>query len=271
MLEIEIKIRNPFTMLLIIGGTVGLVVLAQSFVDGKITGEAMGGSITEQEQVERAETQLYRQRIEQDVLGRREEILRYQLRVLEEGGEEWNESRERLRALLMDQKQSEEAIRLALRQLWEAQGRALIASQKAGELPHLSWPVEPRYGLSARYLDTEYQQQFGIPHRAIDIPVEQESLVRAAADGVVAAVIDNGMGYNYLILEHAGGSTLYGHMLNFLVTEGQYVKRGDPIARSGGMPGTPGAGPLSTGPHVHFEVIADGVHVDPLQYLPNFE
>jgi murein DD-endopeptidase MepM/ murein hydrolase activator NlpD len=107
-----------------------------------------------------------------------------------------------------------------------------------------------------------------MPHRAIDIPAEQSSIVMSSADGVVEDVSDNGMGFNSVTIRHDGFATLYGHVESFLVGAGDTVRKGQAIALSGGRPGTPGAGHLSTGPHLHFEIIKDGVRVDPMEYLP---
>jgi murein DD-endopeptidase MepM/ murein hydrolase activator NlpD len=95
--------------------------------------------------------------------------------------------------------------------------------------------------------------------------------VAAAADGVIAKVSDNGMGFSSLVIRHEGGfATLYGHVSGFLVQEGQHVRAGDPVALSGGQPGTKGAGKMTTGSHLHFEVTKSGIHVDPLTYLPEW-
>ena len=61
---------------------------------------------------------------------------------------------------------------------------------------------------------------------------------------------------------------MYGHISGFLVEERQKVRAGDAVALSGGRPGTKGAGRLTTGAHLHFEVLKDGTQVNPLQYLP---
>ena len=82
-------------------------------------------------------------------------------------------------------------------------------------------------------------------------------------------VSDKGMGFNSLVIKHAGGyATLYGHVSKFLVSEGQTVHAGDPVALSGGTPGTAGAGMMTTGPHLHLAMYKDGEVVDPLPLLP---
>lgn len=133
----------------------------------------------------------------------------------------------------------------------------------------LSWPIVPSLGISAYFRDPSYKAALGVEHNAVDIPAYQRTEVHAAADGVVLKVKGGeGLDYHYLIIGHNGNiMTLYGHMNEILVVEGQRVKRGSIIGLSGGMPGTRGAGWLTTGPHLHFEVFLNGVHVDPMPYL----
>lgn len=131
------------------------------------------------------------------------------------------------------------------------------------------WPVSPSRGISAYYHDESYRLAMGIPHDAIDIRALQGTPIKAVADGVVYKARDNGYGYSYIILAHGGGfMTVYGHVLEIRVEEGEKIIAGQTIGLSGGMPGTKGAGLLTTGPHLHFEVLKGGKHVDPLDYLP---
>lgn len=137
-----------------------------------------------------------------------------------------------------------------------------------GPADALSWPV---FGpVSAGFMNASYKEYFGVEHRGTDIVVPQGTAVRSAADGIVFLARDGGAtGYSYILIGHRGGTaTLYGHVSQILVATGQEVERGEAIALSGGEPGTHGAGPMTTGSHLHFEVVQNGAHVDPLRVLP---
>lgn len=144
-----------------------------------------------------------------------------------------------------------------------------INETQNGEDPVLHWPVSPSRGISAYFHDSSYVKTFGFAHNAIDIRTPQGSAIRAPADGIVYKVKDNGYGYSYLILAHTGGyMTVYGHVSEFDVDEGDEVISGQIVGKSGGMPGSKGAGVVTTGPHLHFEVMKGSIYVDPLFYLP---
>lgn len=101
------------------------------------------------------------------------------------------------------------------------------------------------------------------PHRGIDYGCPEGTPILAAADGFVSSLYDLPKGYGkYIVLTHNIGSysTLYAHLSKFLVREHQQVKQGDPIALSGNTGN-------STGPHLHFEVRNQGIHIDPKTVL----
>jgi len=103
----------------------------------------------------------------------------------------------------------------------------------------LSWPLPVSGRISATFLDEDYKKSIGIDHFAIDIAVPQGTKILAPEDGVVRRVLDAGYGYNFLFIEHSDGiGTGYGHVSQFLVSEGQSVKKGDVVALTGGAPGT---------------------------------
>ncbi len=74
----------------------------------------------------------------------------------------------------------------------------------------------------------------------------------------------NSGGYgNHVVVNHGFGyETLYGHMVRIKARRGQRVKRGEII----GWVGNTGK---STGPHLHYEVIKNGIKVDPIYFFYN--
>ncbi|HEY2152436.1 MAG TPA: M23 family metallopeptidase [Vicinamibacterales bacterium] len=98
-------------------------------------------------------------------------------------------------------------------------------------------------------------------HQGLDISLEKGSPVYATADGTVEAAAYNGDYGNLIVLRHGFGlTTRYGHLSGFNVTAGQTIKRGDVI-------GFVGATGRATGPHLHYEILANGKLINPLQLL----
>ncbi len=237
-------------------------------------------------QIATAQSRAMEARAAQQLLRDREDVIRYELEVLKEQRaklgdvvdenleEEFRQSTRLLLTLLQDEKKAEQFLLGTLHQIWEADGRGveLGRSQLAqGATIVLTWPVDPLSGISATFLDSGYEQRFKFKHFGVDVPTDQGTIVRAAASGTVKDVVDHGLGFNYVTIEHPGGyATLYGHLSKFSVKPGQFVAAGDAIGFSGGMPGTPGAG-FSTGPHVHFGLYVGGKAIDPVPYLPSLQ
>lgn len=100
-----------------------------------------------------------------------------------------------------------------------------------------------------------------VHHSGIDFAGKLGSDVVSVAAGVVT-FSGKRSGYGNLVeINHGNGYvTRYGHNLKNLVAVGQAVKKGELIAKMG----TTGR---STGPHVHFEVMVNGRHVDPKKYI----
>jgi murein DD-endopeptidase MepM/ murein hydrolase activator NlpD len=98
-------------------------------------------------------------------------------------------------------------------------------------------------------------------HQGLDIATEKGQPVYATADGRVDAATYTGDYGNFIVLRHDFGlSTRYGHLSGFRVRPGASVKRGDII----GLVGSTGR---STGAHLHYEILASGRLINPLQLL----
>ncbi len=133
----------------------------------------------------------------------------------------------------------------------------------------MSWPM-PSHIINATFHDPDYPYRNVFEHSGIDIKAPQGTPVRAAASGYVARArrCSSASCYSYVILIHTGNiSSVYGHLSNIAIADDAFVTRGDVIGYSGGIPGTAGAGPFVTGPHLHFEVRLNGIPVDPISYL----
>lgn len=118
--------------------------------------------------------------------------------------------------------------------------------------------------------DNEITQEYSAEHKAIDIAASSGSPVYAAEDGAVSYVqIWDGsydttgmMSYGHMIeIRHAdGNTTLYAHLSEINVQQGEKVVRGQRIGRVGSTGN-------ATGPHLHFEVITSEGKADPADYL----
>ena len=127
------------------------------------------------------------------------------------------------------------------------------------------WPcpsstyVTSRYGYRTHPIFGD--QRF---HSGIDISANPGATIVAADSGTVSVATSSDSYGNYVTIYHSNGTyTLYAHMSSLAVSAGQSVSQGDTI----GYAGSTG---WATGPHLHFEIRANGGTVDPLAYFSNY-
>ncbi len=201
--------------------------------------------------------------------------------------EETQNDEGKFQQLVGDVKSEQDQINSEIANLSETVRKRLEQNSTTGGTPELpktgtgtlAWPIDSQR-VTAEFHDPNYPYRRYFEHPAIDIGTPQGTPVRAADGGVVAIAkkldwVKNSQGkilypaYNYILIVHPNGlSTVYGHLSGVSVSEGEIVGKGQTIGRSGALPGTAGAGRLTTGPHLHFEVRLNGIPVNPRDYLP---
>lgn len=122
---------------------------------------------------------------------------------------------------------------------WPVQGR--VSS-------NFGWRTDPIHG----------QKKF---HQGIDLAAAEGTTVRACMPGrVILSDYREGYG-NVVVVDHGNGfTTLYAHNRENVVSDGDWVRGGEPLAHLGSTG-------RSTGPHLHFEVRRNGRHLDPSDFL----
>jgi murein DD-endopeptidase MepM/ murein hydrolase activator NlpD len=114
---------------------------------------------------------------------------------------------------------------------------------------------------------TQYfgEPELGSYHKGVDLEgagsVGAPIVAAAAGTVILTAWDDYGLGY-HVIIDHGNGfQTIYAHLSDIWVGQGQYVSQGEAV-------GALGSTGYSTGPHLHFQINLYGSPVDPLAYLP---
>lgn len=141
------------------------------------------------------------------------------------------------------------------------------------------WPV-PGRKINAYFMDPNYGLNSG-RHYGLDVDADQLTPVKSTALGKVVRVdppvMENANIYPSVVKIQHGSvdgrriDTLYLHLTQIYVNVGDYVTQGQIIGLSGGRCYTPGAGKchvFTTGDHLHYEMHANDVPVNPLPYLP---
>lgn len=123
-------------------------------------------------------------------------------------------------------------------------------------LPGGSSYVSCAYGYRYHPIYGYYKMHYGV-----DLAASAGTPIYATKSGTVTMAGYSSVNGNYVSINHGDGySSLYAHMTNYTVSNGQYVKQGEVI----GYVGSTG---WSTGPHLHFEIYYGGSTVNPMDYV----
>lgn len=145
----------------------------------------------------------------------------------------------------------------------ETNALSVLAKERARFTPSICPLKEGTFRFTAPFgVRTDPMEGDGRMHDGIDLACPQGNPVHVTADGVVEFIDSDIFGYgNCIIVDHGYGyKTRYAHLSIIRTSENIRLKRGDII-------GETGVSGRATGPHLHYEVILDGVTVDPEEYI----
>lgn len=180
------------------------------------------------------------------------------------GGEEIPVTEEEM-GLLVDQTRDDllslgEQIEIMKPELELTKDAVAKQQQKLAVTPTI-WPTDSRRITSTFGVRKDPFTHRATYHAGLDIGGDTGDPIYAAADGTVIGADRSTSHGNNVLISHANGlRTHYSHMSKILTEVGTKVRKGDII-------GELGSTGRSTGPHLHYEVIINGEHVDPLPYL----
>lgn len=140
--------------------------------------------------------------------------------------------------------------------------KILINSPNLRNFPVL-FPIKPGESKISSTFGTRVapKKNASTNHKGIDYASPKGTPVYAPADGVVILTAKNVKGYGTMIkMKHKFGfETIYGHLSNYIVNTGDTIKMGKVI----GYVGNTG---VSTGPHLHYEIIKNGININPIAF-----
>ncbi|MCA4774484.1 M23 family metallopeptidase [Wolbachia endosymbiont of Mansonella perstans] len=122
-------------------------------------------------------------------------------------------------------------------------------------------PLNGDYRISSKFGNRKHPVHGKVVfHKGVDYAAKFGTPIYAAAEGVIEYIGNNGGYGKYIKIKHKNGySTCYAHVSKFNsdVKLGSKVKQGQVIAYVGNTG-------VATGPHLHYEIIYNGKHIDPL-------
>jgi murein DD-endopeptidase MepM/ murein hydrolase activator NlpD len=139
-------------------------------------------------------------------------------------------------------------------ELWPPPPGSFRRSPDGDEVPD-SWPLADESGSVTRGIHEDEA------YLGVDIAIPTGSYIRAAGAGRVSEVGEDPTYGKYVRIHHENGyETLYAHASDTSVELGEEVRNNEVIALSGSTG-------ESTAPHLHFEILLEGVTMDPLELV----
>ena len=136
------------------------------------------------------------------------------------------------------------------------------------ETSQAAWPAYPVSQISTIFKDADFEKENGFKNLSVEMSVDQGTPVYAMRDGVVYSVHQGTDQVAWVLIVHTDGYvSAYSYLSSIAVEPGELVKRGQFIGKSGGEPGTAGAGFRSEGANLTFYLFKDGTAIDPLTVL----